>query len=110
MNVAIITINNNGEKIARRLKADFPGAKIFDTRIGRKDELKNLIKDIFNQYEGLIFIAAVGITVRLISGFIKSKLYDPAVVSVDTAGRFQLAFFQGMKEGQISLRFWLQQV
>lgn len=91
--------------MAKKLKADFPEVKIFNSQAAKKTELKNLVKNIFNQYEGLIFIAALGITVRLISGFIKNKFSDPAVVSVDTAGRFSISVLSGHEGGANKLAF-----
>lgn len=105
MKIAVITINNDGKKLAQKLKADFPGARIFNNKMGVKGELKNFVKGIFNQYEGLIFIAALGITVRLIDGFIKDKFHDPAVVSVDTAGRFSISVLSGHEGGANKLAF-----
>lgn len=105
MNIAIITVNNDGKKLARKLKADFPDAKIFSKEISQRKGLKNFIKGIFNRYEGFIFIAALGITVRLIDGFIKDKFHDPAVVSVDTAGRFSISVLSGHEGGANRLAF-----
>lgn len=85
--------------MARKLKADFPDAKLFNRPLGRKGELKKLVKNVFSQYEGMIIIAALGITVRVISGLIKNKFNDPAVVSVDTAGRFSISVLSGHQGG-----------
>lgn len=105
MKLAIITVNTAGEKLAEKLKRDFPRASIFGARAGRKDSLKNLVKDIFARYEGLIFIGALGITIRLIARCVKSKLSDPAVVTVDTAGRFAISVLSGHEGGANSLAF-----
>ena len=105
MKIAIITVNKEGEKLARELKLGFPDARIFNGRINRKGALKDLVRIIFNEYEGLIFIAALGITVRLVSGSIRSKLTDPAIVSVDTAGRFSISLLSGHEGGANELAF-----
>lgn len=105
MKIAVITINKEGEKLAGELKAGFPDAKIFNGRINRKGALKNLVRIIFDEYDGLIFIAALGITVRLVSGFIRNKLTDPAIVSVDTAGRFSISLLSGHEGGANKLAF-----
>lgn len=108
MRIAIITINEDGQHLAKRLKASFPGAKIFNGRLSgmnRKAALKYLVKGIFNEYDGLIFIAALGITVRLINDLIRSKLSDPAVVSVDTAGRFSISVVSGHEGGANNLAY-----
>ena len=103
MNIAIITINKNGENLAKKLEVDFSDVKIFNCRMSHKGALKNLVKNIFNEYDGLIFIAALGIVVRVIAPLIKSKLSDPAVVAVDTAGRFAISALSGHEGGANNL-------
>lgn len=105
MKIAIIIINKDGENLAKKLKVDFPDAEIFDGRINQRGALKRIAGSIFNEYGGLIFIAALGITVRLIGGLIKSKFYDPAVVSVDTAARFSISVLSGHEGGANRLAF-----
>ena len=105
MKIAIITINREGRNLAKKLKAGFPDAKIFYDQITRKAELKNLVERAFNEYDGLIFIAAVGITVRLIGPLAKNKLSDPAVVSIDSAGRFAISVLSGHEGGANQLTY-----
>lgn len=105
MRIAIITINKAGQKIAMKLKSDFKGAVIFNGSMDTQSSLKNLVKNIFNNYDGLIFIAALGITVRLIAPLVRSKLTDPAVVSVDSAGRFAISALSGHEGGANRLAF-----
>ena len=105
MKIAVIAINSEGKKLAEKLRADFHGVKIFNRRMNRKGELKNFTGRIFNQYDGLIVMAALGITVRLIAPFVRSKFHDPAVVSVDTAGRFSISVLSGHEGGANRLAF-----
>lgn len=105
MKIAIITINKYGEDLAWKLKIDFPDADIFNSRMDRNGALKKLVKGIFNDYDGLIFIAALGITIRVIDGLMKTKLQDPAVVSIDTAGRFSISVLSGHEGGANKLAF-----
>lgn len=67
--------------------------------------MKNLVRRIFAEYDGLIFIAALGMVVRLISPLIKSKLSDPAVVCVDSAARFSVSLLSGHEGGANRLAF-----
>lgn len=105
MRIAIISINKNTDKLARKIKPYFKNAKIFSGRITAGWPLKSLVGSIFNQYDGLVFIGALGIAVRLISPFIKTKLHDPAVVSVDSAGRFSISLLSGHEGGANRLAF-----
>ena len=102
MKIAILVVNKYGEKLANRLMPAFKNAVII--KIG-KGELVNSVGKVFNEYDGLIFIAALGIVVRLISPFIKDKFSDPAVVCVDTAGRFSISVLSGHEGGANDLSF-----
>lgn len=99
MKIAIVTINKEGEDLSKRLITGFANAKIFNTRARCNGALKKLVKTIFHEFDGLIFVAALGITVRLIAEHLKSKFSDPAVVSVDSAGRFSISVLCGHEGG-----------
>lgn len=57
--------------------------------------LKELVERIFAEYEGLVFIMAAGIVVRVIAPLVKGKDIDPAVVVMDEAGRFAVSLLSG---------------
>ena len=57
------------------------------------DGIKNILDFVFREYDGLVFISATGIAVRMISPYIKNKALDPAVVVVDDLGNFLLASY-----------------
>lgn len=103
--IAIITINQDGEILAKRLKADFKDARIFNGRMDKNGSLKDLVRAIFYKYDALIFIAAMGVTVRLVGPLARSKLSDPAVVSIDSAGRFAISVLSGHEGGANRLTF-----
>ena len=52
-------------------------------------------KETFPASDALIFVGAAGIAVRSVAPLLRSKLTDPAVVSVDEAGRFAVALVSG---------------
>lgn len=103
MKIAIFAINAPGRKIAKRLKEGLTGSKIIS--FNKNDNIKVKVKECFSSYEGLIFIAAAGITVRLIAPCIKSKLSDPAVVCIDSAGRFTISLLSGHEGGANTLAY-----
>lgn len=49
----------------------------------------------FADYDGLIFIMAVGIVVRTIADLVQDKLHDPAVVVFDECGRHGISLLSG---------------
>ena len=104
MKIAILVINKYGEKIAGKLKGSFEDAVIFKVK-RNKSELTGLVGEVFDNYDGIIFISALGIVVRAIAPFIKSKFADPAVVCVDTAGRFSISVLSGHQGGANDLSF-----
>ena len=49
----------------------------------------------FADSDALLFVGASGIAVRAIAPYVRDKLTDPAVVSVDEAGRFAVPLLSG---------------
>lgn len=69
----------------RRLAGEGPGY----------DSLGAWTGEQFRQADALIFVGACGIAVRAIAPFVRDKFTDPAVVSVDEAGRFVVPLLSG---------------
>ena len=118
LNIAIITLTEEGLKTARRMGTGFnpPPSTYVLKKIGEgnnciiEDEmsphmilfsepLHQLVNRIFKQYDGLVFIMAMGIVVRVIAQNIQDKYTDPAVVVVDDVGRFVISVLSGHEGG-----------
>ncbi|MBU5675512.1 cobalt-precorrin 5A hydrolase [Alkaliphilus sp. MSJ-5] len=69
--------------------------------------LRNLLGNAWEEYDGLIFISATGIAVRMITPYIKDKTLDPAVVVVDDLGRFSISLISGHLGGANELAQWV---
>ena len=54
-----------------------------------------LVGRLFAECDGLVFVAAAGLVVRLIAPHLKNKKTDPAVVIVDHAGEFAVSLLSG---------------
>ncbi len=95
--LAIIAITEEGNRIAQELARSFKESQLYF--VSKPRSLSNTVKEIFTQYEGLIFIMALGIVIRVIAPYIKNKYVDPAVVVVDESRRFAISALSGHEGG-----------
>jgi len=56
---------------------------------------RNEIKNLFTDYDQLVFLVSLGAVVRLIAPYLKSKDEDPGVIVVDDAGQFVIPVLSG---------------
>ncbi len=82
----IININQEGLNIANAI-ADELQDSVVKPFVEAKAELSNA--------ENIIFIGAMGICVRLISPLVRNKYSDPAVVCIDTLGKYVIPVLSG---------------
>jgi len=108
MNLCLIAVTTDGIRIVERLKNIDNSTTLFlPQKIKQADldatyfskKLVDLVGDIFSEYDGLIFIMAMGIVVRVIAPYIGDKHTDPAVVVVDDVGRFVVSLLSGHEGG-----------
>jgi cobalt-precorrin 5A hydrolase len=97
MRVAIIAITEEGNKTAQELAIFLNESQVYS--LSEPHALRGTVEKIFDQFEGLIFIMALGIVIRVIAPFIKSKHIDPAVVVVDENRRFAISALSGHEGG-----------
>lgn len=95
MKVSIIAFTDNGMEIAYKLSNSLSGTNDVDfTRCG-KGALSTWTEEHFSTNDALIFIGAIGIALRAIAPYIKTKTKDPAVVVVDELGQFSIPILSG---------------
>ena len=109
MNLALIAITDKGAEIAERIKEKlcdevtvFLPKKLKQTNLNAtyySQKLGDQVGRIFSDYDGFIFITALGIVIRVIAPFIKDKCNDPAVVVVDDVGRSVISVLSGHEGG-----------
>lgn len=106
MKLAIVSFTRKGALLGEKIGKGLPDAEIYticrlSQETGQKpvDRLRDWTALQFAEKDGLIFISATGIAVRAIAPFVKDKLTDPAVVSVDEAGRFAVPLLSGHMGG-----------
>ena len=96
MKVSIIAFTDNGMEIAYKLSNSLSkdNDNISFTRCG-KGELSIWTEEHFTDSDALVFIGAIGIALRAIAPYIKTKTKDPAVVVVDELGKFSIPILSG---------------
>ena len=85
--------------MAKTLKQELPESEIFST-IANADcqhipALQEAVPQLFRDSDALIFIGAMGICVRAIAPCIEDKKTDPAVLCVDSTGRYVISVLSG---------------
>lgn len=98
-NIAILLISAAGLPLALQIKKQFPEAEIY-SREAMDDvlpyaSLEVITQELFFRRKALVFIGAMGICIRSIAPYVKDKYTDPAVVCIDTTGRFVIPVLSG---------------
>jgi len=106
--VALVAITKSGATKAAIIGEKFPESDVFVTQkfvdqvggISNKITVislpaKDHIGPLFEAYDQIIFLVALGGVVRLIAPFLKSKETDPGVIVVDNAAQFVIPVLSG---------------
>ena len=107
-----ICFSHKGRKVIERLNSAALGAGVsafekyvcFDDESGPENdyvriELDDFTKKGFGEHRAMIFVGAVGIAVRAISGYVKDKLTDSLVIIIDDNGQFVIPILSGHAGG-----------
>lgn len=96
---AIVLISESSLPIARNINRELTGSVLY-----AKGEIEGCrqvssysgwMKEHFSDFGAIIFIGALGICVRSIAPCIRNKYTDPAVINVDSTGRFIIPVLSG---------------
>jgi cobalt-precorrin 5A hydrolase len=99
--IAVISITSGGYNLSKKIGEIFKTKDIYTLHPDREEDkkitlpLKSFTKNLFEEYDSLIFVMAVGITVRVVAPYIKDKTKDPAVLSIDEKGSFVVSILSG---------------
>ena len=85
--ISIIPISDSSRVFAERILASYPEAKILP--------FGSFSKEVFHESSSLVFIGAMGICVRSIAPFAEDKHTDPAVVCIDSTGKYVIPVLSG---------------
>lgn len=97
--IALVLVSETSLEMARTIRREIPEAEIY-TKSDQPDciriaSIADCVKTIYDRYSVLVFIGAMGICVRHIAPYIKDKHTDPAVISIDSTGRFVVSVLSG---------------
>ena len=86
MKYLIININQEGHGIAEAIADELHDAEILPFKEAKAE---------LPQADNIVFIGAMGICVRMIAPLVRNKYADPAVVCVDTLGKYAIPVLSG---------------
>ncbi|WP_408955870.1 cobalt-precorrin 5A hydrolase [Natroniella sp. ANB-PHB2] len=101
MKLAIVALTEEGKKLASKLEQDLEAdiylpAKLSATGVIKFDSsLKELVGQLFKEYDGIICIMALGIVVRVLARYVADKRKDPAVITIDETGQHVISTLSG---------------
>jgi len=110
MSTAIITLCDQGARMARRLSEKLCKCHVYVHDIVKEpieaerfSAIVKLTEKIFGQHKRLVYIVPCGVVVRAIAPLIQHKLSDPAVVVVDVGARYAVSLLSGHEGGANAL-------
>lgn len=104
--VALLLVSSGGESVARRVAEIVDVDRFALVEAGgfrRVEALQYFMGAAFGDYRAWIFVGATGIAVRAIAPHVCDKHTDPAVVSVDSTGRWVIPLLSGHVGGANAL-------
>lgn len=115
MNTAVIALTKNGCSLALKAKKAL-NCDAYLKRQVTEDKgvihfhqpLKELVAEIYNQYDAFILIMATGIAFRTFAPYAESKYKDPALVVMDEKGQFAISLLSGHLGGANDLALELE--
>lgn len=99
-NIAVIVVSPRGLGIAKQLASIYTSEMtIYSTHTAEEvvvvEDLLQCVAEQWNAYKAWVFIGAMGICVRAIAPHIGHKYADPAVVNIDSTGRYVVSVLAG---------------
>lgn len=111
---AIIVVSETGIELAQTIQKELANAQIFCRQpvdgCCHAETVADAVTQSFGQASALIFIGAMGICVRSVAPFITDKYTDPAVINIDSSGRFVIPVLSGHVGGANDLAIRLAHI
>ncbi len=105
--IAIVAVTRRGVETAIKIQKALDNAQLRATVyapqkysqlsgvVVLKKKLSQFFAEVYKQVDGLVAVMATGITIRAVAPLLESKLTDPAVVGIDTQGKFVISLLSG---------------
>ncbi|WP_446899843.1 cobalt-precorrin 5A hydrolase [Clostridium sp. LBM24168] len=94
MKIAVISVTESGNDISERIKDNFD-IDFYSKNSTLDFNLVSVSKMAMKNYRAVVFISSTGIAVRAICEHVKSKTIDPAVIVIDSCGKFVISLLSG---------------
>lgn len=112
--LAIVVVSAGSLPLARQIKKEFPDAVIYSKESQEEtvvmESIDAIMGDLFLKADSIVFIGAMGICVRCIAPYIMDKHTDPAVVCIDSTGKYIIPVLSGHIGGANELSIVLAQL
>jgi cobalt-precorrin 5A hydrolase len=103
--VSLVALGEQEAQVARYLQARLPLAPRFVHRAVAEageiafERIFDCLAAQFDQYQGFVILAPLGVVVRSLASLVRNKLRDPAVVVVDAGARYAISLLSGHEGG-----------
>lgn len=95
MKIAILSVSDKGNVLAQCLLEKLKDDSTVMSVDHYHKNVRNVIRNVFNEYDAIIAVMASGIIIRSIAPFITSKTSDPAILNMDDNGKFVVSMLSG---------------
>lgn len=97
-NIGIIILSEVAKEKALQLHSEL-GGKLYSTRelegFEKIEDLQEETGQIMEKHDLVVFFSAMGICVRSIAPYLKDKHTDPAIICIDTTGKYVISVASG---------------
>lgn len=109
MKIGIISVTKSGDEIAAKLSKKLE-VDLYSKQLMENFNIKKISKKLMEEYKSVIFITSTGIAVRAIAEYIKGKDKDPAVLVIDSCGKFVISLLSGHLGGANKLTLQVAEI
>lgn len=97
--IAIVTLSEDARELAQLLKRELQEADLYSTKeqegFTYLENLQTGSGELMARYQLIIYFSAMGICVRSIAPYLVNKYSDPAVLCIDTTGKYVISVVSG---------------